>query len=138
MDLPGPVAFFDGECNICDWTVRFLLDHDLSGALHYAPLQGPTAAALRAERPDCPRDINTMVLAEPTPDGVRLHTRSDGLVRALELVGGAPRRARLLRLVPRPLRDACYVVFSRLRFRLFGRKDICRLPTPKERSLLLP
>ncbi len=138
MDLPGPTAFFDGECNVCDWTVRFLLDHDNNGELHYAPLQGETAAALRAERPDCPRDIDTMVLAEPTPDGLRLHTRSDGLVRALELVGGAPRLARLLRLVPRPVRDLCYVAFARIRLRLFGRKDSCRLPTPKERSLLLP
>jgi predicted DCC family thiol-disulfide oxidoreductase YuxK len=38
--LPGPVAFFDGECNVCDWSVRFLLAHDRRGELHYASLQG--------------------------------------------------------------------------------------------------
>ena len=138
MDLPGPTAFFDGECNVCDWSVRFLLDHDRRGALHYASLQGETAAALRAERPDFPRDIDTVVVAEPGPDGLTLHTRSNGIVRALELVGGAPKRAGALKLVPRPLRDVAYLAFAKARFRLFGRKDECRLPTPEERSLLLP
>ena len=139
MDLPGPVAFFDGECNVCDWSVRFLLAHDRHGCLHYASLQGETAARLRAERPDFPRDIDTVVVAEPTDDGrLDLHTESDGVIRALELVGGAPWRARLLHLVPRPLRDAGYRLFARNRFRLFGRKDACALPTPRQRSLLLP
>jgi predicted DCC family thiol-disulfide oxidoreductase YuxK len=60
------------------------------------------------------------------------------VIRALELVGGAPWRARLLQLVPRPMRDAGYRLFARNRFRLFGRKDACALPTPRQRSLLLP
>ncbi len=137
--LPGPVAFFDGECNVCDWSVRFLLAHDRHGELHFASLQGETAAMLRSERPDFPSDIDTVVVAEPLPSGeIRLHTESDGVVRALELAGGAPWLARLLKLVPRPLRDPAYRLFARSRYRLFGRKDACTLPTPTERSRLLP
>jgi predicted DCC family thiol-disulfide oxidoreductase YuxK len=137
--LPGPVAFFDGECNVCDWSVRFLLAHDRRGELHYASLQGETAAALMAERPDFPRGVDTLVVAEPLPSGeIRLHTRSDGVVRALQLVGGAPWRAGLLRVVPRPLRDLAYRLLAGNRYRLFGRKDACTLPTPAQRSLLLP
>jgi len=138
VELPGPVAFFDGECNVCAWTVRFLLDHDRRGELHYASLQGETAAALQAERPDFPRDVDTLVVAEPTADGLRLSLRSDGIVRALQLTGGTPKRAALLRAVPRPIRDLGYRIFITQRYRLFGRKDACTLPTPKERSLLLP
>jgi predicted DCC family thiol-disulfide oxidoreductase YuxK len=137
--LPGPVAFFDGECNVCDWSVRFLLAHDRRGELRYASLQGETAAALIAERADFPSGVDTVVVAEPLASGeVRLHTESDGVIRALQLVGGAPWRARLLRVVPRPLRDLGYRLFARNRYRLFGRKDVCALPTPVQRALLLP
>jgi predicted DCC family thiol-disulfide oxidoreductase YuxK len=139
MDLPGPVAFFDGECNVCDRFVRFLLAHDRHASLHYASIQGTTAARLRTQRADFPRDLDTIVVAEPLADGrVDLHLESDGVIRALELVGGAPWRARVLRLVPRRVRDAAYRLFARRRYRLFGHKDACALPTPEQRSRLLP
>jgi predicted DCC family thiol-disulfide oxidoreductase YuxK len=138
MELPGPVAFFDGECSICDTTVRFLLRRDRTRQLRFASLQGQTAEALRAERPDFPRDLATMVLAEPGADGgLRLRTNSDGIARALELTGSTG-LARALRLVPRIVRDGVYRVFARNRYRLFGRKDVCDLPAPVEREALLP
>ena len=138
MELPGPVAFFDGECSICDTTVRFLLRRDGHGRLRFASLQGETAAALRAERDDVPRDLATMVLAEPAPGrGLRLLRNSDGIARAIELTGSTG-LARALRLVPRPVRDLVYRVFARNRYRLFGRKDACDLPAPEDRAALLP
>ena len=141
MELPGPVAFFDGECNVCDRSVRYLLDRDVRHELHYASLQGTTADALRTARADVPRDIDTFVLAEPAPDGpagLRVTLRTDGILRALDLTGGRPWWARLLGLVPRPLRDLGYRAFVAQRYRLFGRKDVCDLPTPEERAALLP
>jgi predicted DCC family thiol-disulfide oxidoreductase YuxK len=138
MELPGPVALFDGECSICDTTVRFLLRRDAHGRLRFASLQGETAAALRAERADFPRDLATMVLAEPAPGGgLRLLLNSDGIARAIELTGSTG-LARALRLVPRPVRDLVYRVFARNRYRLFGRKDACDLPAPEDRAALLP
>lgn len=141
MELPGPVGFFDGECNICDQSVRFLLERDVRHELHYASLQGTTADELRAARPDLPRGVETFVLAEPdprAPAGVRVTLRTDGILRTLDLTGGRPWWARLFALLPRSVRDLCYRVFTRYRYRLYGRKDACGLPTTEERSLLLP
>ena len=141
MELPGPVAFFDGECNICDRSVRYLLDRDDRHELHYASLQGTTADELREARPDVPRDVDTFVLAEPAPGepaGLRVTLRTDGILRALDLTGSRPWWARLLALVPTPLRDLGYRAFTSQRYRLFGRKDVCALPTPEERATLLP
>jgi predicted DCC family thiol-disulfide oxidoreductase YuxK len=141
MELPGPVAFFDGECNICDRSVRYLLHRDVRHELHYASLQGTTADELRAARADVPRDIDTFVLAEPAPGepaGLRVVLRTDGLLRALDLTGGRPLWARLLAAVPRPVRDLGYRAFVAQRYRLFGRKDVCELPTAEERATLLP
>jgi predicted DCC family thiol-disulfide oxidoreductase YuxK len=138
--LPGPVVFVDGVCNVCEWAVRFLMDRDPDGRLRFAAQQGETAATLAAEVPAFPTDLSTVVLAEP--DGatgrVRLTTRSAAIVRALELAGGSPRLARATRLVPNPLRDLVYAGVVRIRYRVFGRKDSCRLPTAEERQRLLP
>jgi predicted DCC family thiol-disulfide oxidoreductase YuxK len=138
VTLPGPVAFFDGECSICDRTVRFLLKRDRRGELHFASLQGETAAALRAARSDFPTDLGTMVLAEPYGGGIRLRCNSDGIIRALQLTGGCARTAAALRIVPRPIRDLVYRAVAENRYRLFGHKDTCDLPTPDDRARLLP
>jgi predicted DCC family thiol-disulfide oxidoreductase YuxK len=137
--LQGPVVFVDGECNVCDATVRFLLDHDARGELRYATLQGSTAAELAAVVPGFPTELSTIAVAEPDGDGgVRLSLQFRGVMRALELAGGTPRLARALRLVPTPIHRICYWLFARLRYRLFGRKTECRLPTAEERAVLLP
>ena len=138
MELPGPVAFFDGECNVCDRSVRYLLDRDERHELHYASLQGTTADELRAEHAAFPRDIDTFVLAEPLGDDVHLTLRSRGLLRALDLTGGRPWWAHVLAVIPGPIRDLGYRAFASQRYRLFGRKDVCELPTPEEQATLLP
>ena len=141
MELPGPVALLDGECVICHRSARHLMERPGGAELHYAPLQGETAAALRAQVPGFPDGLGTFVLAEPdrdVPGGVRLWLRTDAILRSLELTGDLSRMARVVRRIPRPLRDAAYAVFVRFRYRLFGRKDHCSLPTPTERTLLLP
>jgi predicted DCC family thiol-disulfide oxidoreductase YuxK len=134
------VVFVDGECNVCEWAVRFLLDRDPAGLLRFAAQQGETAAAVAAEVPAFPTDLSTVVLAEPDHTGgaIRLTARSAAIVRALELAGGAPRLARVLASVPAPLRDVLYRLVARTRYRLFGRKDTCRLPSAEERGRLLP
>jgi predicted DCC family thiol-disulfide oxidoreductase YuxK len=138
--LPGPVVFVDGVCNVCEWAVGFLMDRDPGGRLRFAPQQGETAAAVAAEVPAFPTDLSTVVLAEPdvASGQVRLTTRSAAIVRALGLAGGSPRLAKAMRLVPNPLRDLVYALVVRVRYRVFGRKDTCRLPTAEERGRLLP
>ncbi len=141
MELPGPVALLDGECVICHRSARLLMERDGDGRLRYAPLQGETAAALREQLPTFPRDLDTFVLVEPdaaVAGGLRLHLRTDAILRSLDLTGGRGRMARAAGWIPRPLRDLAYRLFARYRYRLFGRKDHCSLPTPQERALVLP
>jgi predicted DCC family thiol-disulfide oxidoreductase YuxK len=116
------------------------MDRDPAGVLRFAAQQGETAAAVAAELPAFPTDLSTVVLAEPDHAGgaIRLTARSAAIVRALELAGGAPRLARVLAAVPAPLRDVLYRLVARTRYRVFGRKDTCRLPSAEERGRLLP
>jgi predicted DCC family thiol-disulfide oxidoreductase YuxK len=127
-----PVLFFDGVCGLCDATVHWLLDRDPHGVLRFAPLQGETAAAV-LPRADS-QDLKSVVLL----DGAGVHRRSSAAILTLKHLGGRYRTlARLLWLVPRPLREIGYRFISKIRYRLFGKKDLCRLPKLGENERFL-
>jgi predicted DCC family thiol-disulfide oxidoreductase YuxK len=134
---PDHVLLFDGECGFCDGAVRWLLARDPRRRLHFAPLQGETAAALRARHPEIPRDPDTVVLVERGPGGERVHLRSQAVLRTLALLESPWRHAAWLRVLPRRLLDAGYRAFARRRYRWFGRLDACRVPAPEERARFL-
>lgn len=136
-DMPEHVLLFDGECGFCDGAVHWLLDRDPKGRLHFAPLQGSTAAALRARHPEIPADLDTAVLVERIAGEERVTLRSEAVLGALALLDSPWRRAAGLRILPRWLRDAAYALFARLRYRLFGRLESCRTPAPQQRSRFL-
>jgi predicted DCC family thiol-disulfide oxidoreductase YuxK len=131
MDAP-PIAFFDGVCNLCNRSVDFLIRHDRRGVLRFAPLQGTTFAEVARGHPEL-AGTDSFVLAE----GGRLHVRSTAALRAAMAMGGAWRLCAAFLLVPRPLRDRVYDFVARRRYRWFGRRETCRLPTPDLRVRFL-
>lgn len=132
---PGahPVLFFDGVCGLCNATVDRLLRWDHAGVLRFAPLQGETAARMLPESDV--RGLASVVLV----DEAGTHRRSDAIVRLLRHLGGGHRvSAAVLWVVPRPMRDLGYRLVAKTRYRIFGRKETCRLPTAQERERFLP
>lgn len=134
-ESPTPVVLFDGYCNLCDGTVRFLLRHDRTGTLRFAPLDSAAARSLLAAHPSRPDPLPDSVLLV---DGDGVHARSEAALRlARSLSPPWPWLARVARLVPRVARDAVYDQVARRRLRWFGRRDACRLPTPDEAARFL-
>ena len=127
-----PIVYFDGVCGLCNRSVGLLLRHDRRRVLRFAPLQGDTAHERLGLTAD--GDPDSIVLE----DAGRLWHRSDAALRIAAHLGGWWRCFAVLRVIPRPLRDALYDVVARRRYRWFGRKETCRLPTPEERERFLP
>ncbi len=127
-----PIIFFDGVCGLCNRSVDLLLRWDTKGLLRFAPLQGATARAMLPE--EQVRDLDSLVLK----DAKGIHRRSDAALLALEHLGGGWRTVALLRWIPRVLRDAVYGLVARHRYRWFGKRHSCRLPTAAERERFLP
>ncbi len=121
QDRAGPVLLYDGACGLCNRAVRFLLRIDRRGVLRFSTLQGgPGQAWLRAHGLPA-GDFESMVFVRDWGAGGGAYAlRTDALVAALEACGGAGRVLGLVRIVPRPLRDAAYRLVARLRYRLFG------------------
>jgi len=128
-----PIVFFDGVCGLCNRFIDFTLRRDRRGALRFAPLQGTTARD-RLDVADV-RDLKTVVFV----DEHGAHRQSAAIIGVLSRLGGFWALVSvLLRLVPRPLRDAGYSLIAVNRYAIFGRKEMCRLPTPAEQSRFLP
>jgi predicted DCC family thiol-disulfide oxidoreductase YuxK len=132
---PGllPVIFFDGVCGLCNHWIDFVLARDKRRVFQFAPLQGETARDWLKLSPD--DSLNSVVLF----DASGIHRKTDAIWRMLLQLGGVWRLAGwLLRLVPRPIRNWGYDFVARHRYRWFGKKESCRLPTPDERARFLP
>jgi predicted DCC family thiol-disulfide oxidoreductase YuxK len=131
--LPPRLVLYDGVCGLCSRAVRFLVARDRHRALRYAPLQGETAARLRAQHPAIPQTLESVVLVE---DG-RVYLRSKALLRTARHLTAPWRWAWHLRWLPAPLLDLGYRLVARVRYRVWGRTDACTLPAPDQRALFL-
>jgi predicted DCC family thiol-disulfide oxidoreductase YuxK len=127
------IVYYDGYCGLCDRFVQFVLRRDRVARYRFAPLQGSTARERVPATLD-PQSSQTVLLEEKD----RFRVRSDAALAILSGLGGAWRLTALLRVIPRPVRDAGYDLIARNRNRWFGRRAECRLPRPHERDRFLP
>lgn len=139
-DRPTNVVYFDGVCGLCNRFVDFVLSRDRRGAIRFAPLQGETAKlrpnADNREPKAADSNFNSVVWSDSRG---RDYLRSAAAVRVLcELGGMWWLIGWLLWLIPLPLRDIGYRVIAANRYRLFGKKETCRIPTLAERARFLP
>jgi predicted DCC family thiol-disulfide oxidoreductase YuxK len=125
------IIFFDGYCNLCNSTVSFLFKIDKNHLFSFSSLQSKTA---QLELPPQDLGLNTIVLLV----GAEKSYRSTAILRILyELGGGYTILAMILSAIPVTVRDWFYNIVAKNRYKIFGKKDTCRVPTPEERSYFL-
>lgn len=133
VPMTESIVVFDGVCNLCNAAVDFIVRHDDDVRYRFAASQSPMGAAL-IEAAGLPRDeTDTVVLVENGD----YHVRSDAVLRIARGLGRPWSLLWPLIHLPRPLRDLGYRLVARLRTRIFGQRDTCRLPTPEERNRFL-
>lgn len=130
---PQAIVLFDGVCNFCDRTVNFIINRDSANYFRFAPLQSEVAKKLLAQRNLSEFDLNSVILIEND----EIYTRSTAALRIAARLDGFWRAVSVFRLIPRVLRDFGYLIFAGNRYRLFGKKDVCPLPSPKIRARFL-
>lgn len=133
--MPTRLVLYDGVCGLCDTAVQWLLAHDHRRQLHFAPLQGTTAAAIRARHPEVPHSLDSMVYVVRDGADERVFLRSEAAFRIaadLDLHWLAR-----LGVLPRVVTDLGYRLVARIRYRLWGRLAVCRVPDPADASRFL-
>jgi predicted DCC family thiol-disulfide oxidoreductase YuxK len=128
------VLLFDGVCNLCNGAVRFVIERDPSGYFRFAALQSETGRELLG-RFRLPVDaLDTFILIE----GEHCYARSDAGLRVAAHLSGAWPLVGVLRVLPRSWRDRVYRFVADHRYRWFGKRDSCMLPTSALQSRFLP
>ena len=117
------IVLFDGVCNFCDASVRFIIDRDPAEYFHFASQQSTEGKAL-LEAAGAPTDLSTIILLEKG----RVYTHSSAILRIAGHLRFPYSLAHLLLIAPRPLRDWVYRGVARRRYAWFGRKEVCALP----------
>lgn len=131
---PGDrVLLFDGVCKLCNASVRFVIRHDRQRRIKLASMQSPQGQALLTWFGQPTEQFDSVLLIEDQG----LSQRSEAFIRLMAQLPAPWCWLRLLRWIPRPLRDWGYDRIAGNRYRWFGRHDVCLLPSPDHRGRFL-
>jgi len=128
-----PIILFDGVCNLCNGAVQFVIKRDPDGKFLFASLQSEEGKKLLQQFQLPQEDFSSFVLIEDD----KIYTRSTGALKVAKQLKGAIKLLYAFIIVPKFIRDAVYNWIARNRYKWFGKKNECMLPTPelKERFL---
>ena len=128
-----PILLFDGHCNLCNGWVNFIVKRDPNKTILFASLQSKAGSELLAEHNIKQNYIDSLVFIEEE----RFSVSSTAALRTLSYLSSWESQLKFLIVLPRPLRDLVYRFVARYRYKWFGRREQCMLPTAelKERFL---
>lgn len=130
--MPGAssIILFDGVCNLCAWSVRFIIERDAGKRFQFASLQSSTGQRLLTDHGiGCDR-MDSFVLIEDE----RAYMESSAALRVVRHLGGLWPSLYIGIILPRFIRDPLYRLIAKNRYRWFGKQESCLVPTPELKS----
>lgn len=127
--VPELVILYDGECPLCNSTVRYVIRHDHNKLFHFAPLGSQFSSALLSRYGEQDTVPDSVILVE----NGKLMFRTEAVNRIMDLLPGWWRMFRWIRYIPRKLRDSLYDLVARHRKKFRMNSARCDLPPPEDR-----
>ncbi|MBM7651197.1 thiol-disulfide oxidoreductase DCC family protein [Neobacillus cucumis] len=126
------IILFDGECNFCDFSVQFIIKRDPNGLFKFALLQSDIGKEL-LHKYNTPSNIDSLVLIEDK----NCYFKSTAALRVCKNLKGAWKLPYFLLVIPKPLRDFFYEIIAKNRYKWFGTKESCMIPSSEDRNRFL-
>lgn len=127
------IVLFDGVCNLCNGAIQFLLKRDTKKKFLVGSLQGRTGQEYLHKYHLSADQYHSFILIE----GNVLYTRSTAVLRTLKHLGRGWQLLYVFIYIPQPIRDGLYKLIAANRYKWFGKKDQCRVPTVEEKDRFL-
>jgi predicted DCC family thiol-disulfide oxidoreductase YuxK len=131
--MDQPVVLFDGVCNLCNSAVQFIIKRDKKNIFRFASLQSPIGQKLLEQYHLPTNELNSFILVENN----KVYDRSTGALRVVKRLKGLWPLLYILIIIPKFLRDPVYNWVGRNRYKWFGKKDECMIPTPELKARFL-
>lgn len=132
-EITPAVLLFDGVCNLCNGSVQFILKHEKSEKLKFSAIQSEAGQKLLSQYNINPEQTNSVILIS---DGV-VYTESDAVAKVAEFLKFPYNTGRYMKVVPRQIRNVFYKKVASNRYKWFGQKESCMIPTPDLRNRFL-
>jgi len=129
----SPVILFDGICNLCCWWVRFLLKQDKKEKFRYASIQSVSGERLFKSAGLDNNTLKTIVYMK----GNDVFIESAAVLEILKELGGLWVITGIFKQIPTSIRDNCYLFISKYRYKIFGKRSSCYIPTPENNKRFL-
>ncbi|WP_342599338.1 DCC1-like thiol-disulfide oxidoreductase family protein [Psychrobacillus sp. FSL H8-0483] len=126
------IVLFDGECNFCDASVQFIIARDPLGYFHFAALQSEIGEELQKKH-QIPANFDGVLVIENNT----VYHSSDAALYICKHLKGMWKVFYIFKIVPKTFRNALYKIFANNRYKWFGKKDSCMIPSPEVRNRFL-
>ncbi len=127
------ILLFDGVCNLCNSMVQFTIKRDPKGKFKFASLQSEGGQALLNKFGLPTNDFDSFVFI----NGDKYFLKSSAGLQVLKELGGLWKLFYVLIILPRPLRDFVYNIIAKTRYKIFGKRDTCMVPTQELKQRFL-
>ena len=136
MNIPKnkKIILFDGVCNLCNDAVIFIIKHDKNDQFRFASLQSEIGRKLMEERGIDPNYLDSIILIEP---GVAWYEKSDAALEISSDLSGIYQSLKIFKFLPRGFRNSVYKGIANNRYKWFGKKESCMIPTPELKAKFL-
>lgn len=129
----SPVILFDGVCNLCcEWT-RFLIWKDKKMLFKFASIQSEVGERLLNSAGLNNKELKTIIYLKNN----QVYLASTAVLEILNDLGGIWKMFNLFQLIPKAVRDRIYLFIAERRYRIFGKRSSCLLPTPENQKRFL-
>ena len=128
-----PIILFDGICNFCDSAINFVLKQDKKKIFRFSTLQSEAGQKLLQQHNLSTKDFDSFVLID---DG-KVYKKSAASLRVMNKLPWYWKEVQVFKIIPTIFRDAIYDFVARNRYKWFGKKDSCMIPTPEIKGRFL-
>lgn len=132
-DKQFDIVLFDGVCNLCQGSVKFIIKRDHKKRFRYASLQSEFGKKFLTEMGLKSVPFQSIILIR----GERHFVRSRAVLEVARYLSGGWPLFYSFMIIPGFIRDVVYRLIASNRYRLFGRHDECMIPTPEIKSLFI-
>ncbi|MEJ7821771.1 MAG: thiol-disulfide oxidoreductase DCC family protein [Chitinophagaceae bacterium] len=131
--MEQPIVLFDGVCNLCNGAIKFIIRHDKKKVFLFASLQSEAGKKILAQYNFPSDELNSFILI----DKGKAYTRSTGALMVAKKMNGLWPVLYSYIIIPAFIRDSIYNWISTNRYKWFGKKDECMLPTAELKARFL-
>lgn len=136
MELPKnkKIILFDGVCNLCNRSINYVIKNDKKDIFRFASLQSEIGQKLLKERRIDTSTVDSIVLIEPN---VAYYTKSTAALKIMNYFGGIWLLSAVFYVVSENIRNIVYDYIAKNRYKWYGKKDVCMIPTPELKAKFL-